>query len=539
MDFTSVLPPEIICKIFDYLEIKSLRIVRSVCRRWNNCVENQLNHKNMTKKLEKSWKNDFPQKRRIKTHNTPNEYRWQRNCCSSNRVSFQGTIVNDTINAFVYEQDNFLRIYDISKTSNSDSKYQLRKQIYIPSSWTNFSFDIDGSIFALIYTTYGHSELGHSGPFLKMFERKNLKLISTFDNKSCCAAFKKVGRLGDSRTHLKLFNDYLLVNYHSMPSSYYSKIDVYKKICKRGKSGNKYSFQIIKCVEKINFYDLEYLGQKTSHLLVRAKKSKCSEKYEYLQLDEQFPVSSDHLYEVGFCNFFQILHLQKEAVKVVRKFAIHSRIQVCAIHFPLIVYYFEDINSIHTIIENGEFVFIEDTLLQVYDLKKKKQLKSFRITGNNYIHNCRADDQHFVLEIRNSLIDKILSHKYQSSLWIWETKDLLDLSMHSQSSMEKARRVVNFEICRHSSDYKIFFSDDMYDVDSEIMIQNYKGIQSSQLMKIDETEFELRQDENNNVTKSIVYFELGSLTKCSLSAYVTSNGCYKKKHEILLFDFGY
>jgi len=314
--------------------------------------------------------------------------------------------------------------------------------------------------------------------------------------------------------------------------------DFYRKVCKRTKSGNKFSFQYLKCLERINFHDIEYLGQETCYQITRAPSAKPSDKYEYLQLDEQFPVSADHLYNVGFCTFYQILGLQNDNLRVESKIAVHCRIQICAMRYPFIVYFFEDINSINSITINGDIFFIEDTLLQVYDLKNKKQLKSFRISGRNYIKSCKADDQHFVLEISNHSIDRVQSHKFQGSLWIWETKHIFDCFKVSQKDMEEARRIINFEICRHNSDYNVFFTEDVYDVESEIMIQDYKGIPASK-MKSNLNESKMKQKEENKVTKSISYFELGSLTRNSLSAYVTSNGCIPQKHELMLFDFSY
>merc|ERR1712141_850036 len=102
---------------------------------------------------------------------------------------------------------------------------------------------------------------------------------------------------------------------------------------------------------------------------------------------------------------------------------------ICAMSYPFIVYYFQDKDSIESEIVDGEMIFSEDTILQVYDLEKKKQLKSFRIPEIHYIKCVKADIYHFVIEIRNSYRDRLASHKYESILWIWSTKDIFDPSL--------------------------------------------------------------------------------------------------------------
>jgi hypothetical protein len=263
------------------------------------------------------------------------------------------------------------------------------------------------------------------------------------------------------------------------------------------------------------------------HLILRAQGHIHAESYEYLQLDEQFPTSF-HAYQAKeHCHFYKILGpTDLGKLENVRRFAIHHRITICAMRYPFIVYYFEDKDSIETEMVDEEIIFIEDTILQVYDLEKKEQVKSFRIQDKNYIKCVKADIYHFVLEIRNSYRDRLASHKYESNLWIWLTKDIFDPTLDNQISMENARRIIDIQICLHGSDFRIFFTNNIQSLEkTKDLSSHISGLPF------------------HSNKKCIESFELTSITKNYLRGHITGypqsqEGTIKKSHIVFL-NFGF
>jgi hypothetical protein len=391
---------------------------------------------------------------------------------------------------------------------------------------------IDQDVFVCAFEPYHEENTFNYAPLsFIVFERKTFKELQTstigLANENLLTQERKTP---SGRPHLKLFNGFLVFCYHKRLYTHVktcSSIEIYRKIYKRDTQDVKIMFQHIKSIRKVslieaNQFDREHLilGTEDSYPIPR-------ETYEYLRLDEQFPRSFNTYEAKDHCQFYKILGpTDFGKLENIRRFAIHHRIKICAMCYPFIVYYFEDIDSIKSEIVDGLMMVIEDTILQVYDIEKKKQIKSFRIQGKNYIKCVKADIYHFVLEVKNSCRDRLESHKYESNIWIWSTKDILNPNIDSQISMENARRVINIQICAHGSDFKMFFSNDIH--------------------MVKETKNRIPGKTFHKHKRCVKSFELASITQNYLSAYITgcrvsqkANRSRSKPSQLVFFDFGF
>jgi hypothetical protein len=315
---------------------------------------------------------------------------------------------SDLNEAFVTETDNFIRIYDISNSNMSDAKVLLQKQIQFPVSGNCFAMEIDKDIFVYAFASYaGSLHSGCTQLYFQVLERGTWTELQTSSIGPSNENIHQNDRTMPSEgPNLKLFNGFLMFCYNERSNNSnalttQTSIALYRKISKRDTQRVKVMFQYLKTMKNVCLIEANQVDRE--HLILRAQRYIRVETYEYLQLDEQFPISFYIDEAKERCRFYQILGPTSFGkLENVRKFAIHKRIIICSMSYPYIIYYFEDIYSIKSEIVNGELIFIEDTILQVYDLEKKKLVKSFRIQNENYIQCVKADIYHFVLQIKNS-----------------------------------------------------------------------------------------------------------------------------------------
>lgn len=544
------MPAEISNKIFCYLRISDLRNITNVSKYWKLFLKNHITYKELSSKLERSWKECMPAQNILQTKEVLHECGWHDNCCSIRRRCFPNRLVRNSNHVFVCESNNFLRVYDVRSSGLTDQKSVMIKEIAFPYAYTHFRFDVDKDVLAVAYFAKNVSSYSHADLCVKAFERKDLREIDMLDIR---ALKVELGR-NMQKAHIKLFKKYLIIWYHSMPRKHVAHVDLYRKACKRTQEGTKLTFQHVKVISNSSYTDLQYLEEDVSHVLLRAQENIKVEEYDYLQLDEQFPASIDLSNQIQFCSHYEILNFDKDGSASVRKFAIHSRVQICAIKYPFIIYFFEDVYSIRTITVDGEIIFIEDTVLQVYDLKEKKIIKSFLVNNRNYIKSFQADPYHVILVIRNGERECLCSHKHEISMWIWSTKDFLDPSIKSQAHMEGLKRTIYFQVCQHNSEYNIFLSKDIRSLeagkrvifDTPLQsIHNWENCNEERITAdsiLDRTSSELYTAEEKNSTgalKSIRYFEFVSLTRNSLTVYISGCGNRYSKSQIVNFEFGF